>query len=106
MISFMIINNRHSKNRAPSRALLLFRFFLYLFFFIPRCSTQLTAKLTAAPMAASTAVLTMSCMPSWATTLSKVPLPVPRLSCTLFIFIVAPFPVTHAVFHGLKHAQR
>src|SRR5690606_33959118 len=56
-------------------------------------------------MAASTAVLTMSCTPSWATRLSSVPPPVPMPSWALVIFIAFPFLVAHAAFHRLQHPQ-
>src|SRR5690606_36084695 len=70
-----------------------------------RCSAHVTAKLTTAPMAASTAVLTMSCNPICATTLSSMPPLVPMLSCMLLVFIAFPFRVAHAAFHRLKHTQ-
>src|SRR5690606_21033555 len=69
-----------------------------------RCSAHVTAKLTTAPIAASTAVLTMSCMPSCATTLSSIPPPVPIPSCALFIFIGSPL-LSQATFHRLQHAE-
>src|SRR3546814_6077185 len=72
-----------------------------------RCSAHVTAKLTAAPMAASTAVLTMSCMPSWVTTLSRVPPLVPTPSWKLVVFIGFSFlvAVAQAAFHRLQHAH-
>src|SRR5690606_31378329 len=70
-----------------------------------RCNTHVTAKLTTAPMAASTAVLSMSCTPSWAITLSNVPPPVQMPSWALVIFIGFSFLLPHAAFNRLQHAQ-
>src|SRR5690606_903423 len=52
-----------------------------------RCSAHVTAALTAAPKAASTAVSSMSCIPRWAIILSRVPPPVPMPSWALVVFI-------------------
>src|SRR5690606_11545604 len=56
-------------------------------------------------IAASTAVFTTSCIPSWAMTVSSVPLPVPMPSCTLVAFITGSFPAAYAAFHGFEHTH-
>src|SRR5690606_22091820 len=85
-----------------------------------RCITQLTAKLTTAPMAASTAVLTTSCRPSCPMMLSRVPPVVPapsRWSILMAAGLLSggcPGPAQSVrliipggrTFHRLQHAQR
>src|SRR5690606_4050250 len=68
-----------------------------------RCSSHDTAKLTTAPMAASSAVRNISCTPSWPTMLSKVPPVVPIPSCWL-VFIAFP-PFLGGAFHRFQNTQ-
>src|SRR5690606_11959108 len=69
------------------------------------CKAQLTAKLTTAPMAASTAVFTTSCIPSWANTLRSVPPPVPKPNWPLVVFISRSFLAAQAALNRFEHAQ-
>ena len=71
-----------------------------------RCSSRVTAKLTAAPMAARAAVRARSYSHGCPATLSNSPPPVPMLSCRLLVFITSSLRVAHTTFQRLEHAQR
>src|SRR5690606_12510375 len=92
------------RKQSPARA--GFLSFIIDYFRCHRCNTQLTAKLTTAPMVASTVVFRMSSVFTKAKALSSVPLPVPMPNRKLLTFIALLPLAFYPAFHGLQHAQR